>query len=97
MFTLLYNNGQFNRPESLPPFLQSNVGKNPLVQIDCITPYRGTEMEMAKDVCDYLSQIDPQIVVSYDMTQNGSSESDSNGHYTTFLVIQIHVQLVSRS
>lgn len=97
MFTLLYNNGHFNRPESLLPFLQSNVGGNPLVQIDCITPYRGTEKEMVKDVCEHLSHIDPQIVVSYNMTQNSSSESGSNGHYITFLVIQLHVKMVSRS
>lgn len=97
MFTLLYNNGQFNRPESLPSFLQSNVGGDPLVQIDCITPYRGTERELAKDVCEHLNHIDPQIVVSYNMIQNSSSEIDGNGHYVTFLVIQIHVQLVSQS
>lgn len=97
MFTLLYNNGQFNRPEHLQPFLLSNIGEYPLVQIDCITPYRGTEKEMVKDVCEHLSQIDPHIVVSYNMTQNSSSELGSNGHYVTSLVIQIHVQTVDQA
>ena len=33
MFTLIYNNEQFNRPDTLVPFLQSNVGKDALIQI----------------------------------------------------------------
>jgi len=39
MFTLIYHNGQFNRPDTLLPFLQANVGMSPLIQVDCIMPY----------------------------------------------------------
>lgn len=38
MFTLVYINNQFNRPDTLLPFLQTNVGKSEIIQIDCVTP-----------------------------------------------------------
>ena len=87
MFTLIYNNGQFNRPDTLLPFLQSNVGEYPLLRVDCITPYKGTVDEFISDVCKYLSSVAPEYDVTYNITQNSSTEGDS----VTYLVIQIHV------
>ena len=90
MFTLIYNNGQLNRPDTLPSFIQANVGKWPLIQIDCVTPYRGTEKDLVKAVCKHLSHIDSQIEVTYNMTQNCSTGEDKDGLYVSFLVVQIH-------
>lgn len=42
VFTLIYHNGQFNRPDTLLLFLQVNSSKSPQIQIDCIIPYNGT-------------------------------------------------------
>lgn len=92
MFTLIYNNGQFNRPDTLVPFLQSNIGKYPLLQVDCITPYRGKEADLVHDICEYLSKAVHTIMVTYNMTQNASTESNSNGFFVNYLVIQIHVE-----
>ena len=89
MFTLIYNNGQFNRPDTLVPFLQSNIGKCPLLRVDCITPYKGKEADLVRDVCEYLSKVAPTIMVTYNMTQNASTESNSNGFFVNYLVIQI--------
>lgn len=92
MFTLVYHNGQFNRPDSLVPFLQSNIGKYPLLQVDCITHYKGIEADLIHDVCEYLSKVDSSINVTYNMTQNASTESNSNGDFVKYLVIQVHVE-----
>ena len=40
MFTLIYFQGTFNRPDTLVPFLESHVGMNPIIQIDCVTHIR---------------------------------------------------------
>ena len=56
MFTLIYHNGQFNRLDTLLPFLQANVGMSPLIQVDCIMPYKGIVGQLTDDVCEYLSK-----------------------------------------
>ena len=56
MFTLIYHNGQFNRPDTLLPFLHANVGMSPLIQVDCIMPYKGIAGQLTDDVCEYLSK-----------------------------------------
>ena len=92
MFTLIYNYGKFNRPDTLLPFLQSNIGEYPLVQVDCITPYKGKEADLVRDVCEYLSKVDSSVNVTYNMTQNVITESNSNGDFVKYLVIQIHIE-----
>lgn len=92
MFTLIYNNGKFNRPDTLVSFIQSNIGEYPFLQVDCITPYKGKEADLVRDVCEYLSKVEPTIMVIYNMTQNASTESNSNGFFVNYLVIQIHVE-----
>lgn len=91
MFTLVYIQNCFNRPDTLTSFLQSNVGKSPLLQIDCISPYKGTEQELVRDACNYLNTIDPQIEVTFNMTQNISSEEKKGNRLVHFIVMQINV------
>jgi len=91
MFTLVYIQNRFNRPDTLTSFLQSNIGKSPLLQIDCISPYQGTEKELVRDACNYLNTIDPQIEVTYNMTQNISSEEKKGNRLVHFIVMQINV------
>lgn len=91
MYTLVYFNNQLNRPDTLQSFLQSNIDEWPLLQIDCVTPYYGTEQGLIKEVCDCLNQNDLQIEVTYNMTQNSSTEFINNERMVHFLVIQIHV------
>lgn len=91
MFTLVYINKQFNRPDTLTSFLQSNIGKSPLLQIDCISPYKGSEQELVRDACNYLNTIDPQIEVTYNVTQNISSEEKNGNRFVHFIVMQINV------
>jgi hypothetical protein len=91
MFTLVYLNGKFNRPDTLSQFLLSNVGEAPLLQLDCITPYMGTESELIKDICNYLSRIERKINVSYNCTQNESTSELPKGHAVNYIVIQLTI------
>ena len=91
MFTLIYLKGQFNRPETLRAFLQSNIGQCTLLRVDCVSPYCGTEDEIIKDVCEYLNGINPDIEVAFNLTQNVSTEDTQTNHLVHFLVIQINV------
>lgn len=91
MFTLIYYQGKFNRPDTLVPFLESNVGKDPLMQIDCVTPYQGTEQDLINEVCDFLNRIDPQIEVNYNVTLSKNSESSNSGTKVNYLAIQLRV------
>lgn len=91
MFTLVYIKNQFNRPSTLLPFLQSNIGKTPLLQIDCITPFHGTEKDLAFYACNYLSSIDSEIEVSCCSIKNSSSEVKGEMSVVNFIVIQITI------
>ena len=91
MFTLIYFQRKFNRPDTLVPFLESNVGKNPLMQIDCVTPYHGSEQDLINEVCGYLNRIDPQIEVNYNVTMSKNSESSNSGTKVNYLAIQLRV------
>ena len=91
MFTLVYINGSLNRPDTLSSFLQSNVGKSPLLQVDCVTPYKGTEQDLINDVCEHLNRIDSQIEVKYITTQTASLEDTKTKSLVHFLVMQIKV------
>ncbi len=91
MYTLIYLNGHFNKPDTLVSFLQSNVGQSPLLRVDCVTPYQGTEKEITNDVCDYLNKICHDLNVIYTITQNVSTEKKNGKTFVIFLVIQIHI------
>ena len=85
MFTLIYHNGQFNRPDTLLPFPQANVAKSPQIQIDCIMPYMGTAGQQMDEVCAYLSKPDPQIEVWPNLILNRSTESTASGKLSVIL------------
>lgn len=89
MFTLVYIQNRFNRPDTLTTFLQSNIGQSTLLQIDCISPYRGTEQELVCEVCKFLNGIDLQIEVKYCSTRNVSSIVSDKENMVHFIVIQI--------
>lgn len=91
MFTLIYFQGKFNRPNTLVPFLESHVGMNPIVQIDCVTPYQGTEQDLIKDLCDYLNGINSQIEVIYNVTMSKNSETSNEGTKINYLAVQLQV------
>jgi hypothetical protein len=91
MFTLVYINGNFNRPETLSAFLQSNVGKTVMLQVDCVTPYKGTEQELVTAVCGHLNEIDSQIEVKYEGIQNISMENLMSKKQVHFIVMQVQV------
>ena len=92
MFTLIYNNGQFNRPDTLLPFLQANVGQSPQIQIDCIKPYKGSAEQLEDEVCVYLSKLDPEIDVLPNLILNCSSESTEIRQVVSYLVLSIDVR-----
>ena len=92
MFTLIYIKNQFNRPDSLLPFLQNSIGQRPLIRIDCVTPYQGTPQDLINDVCDYLSSIEPKIGVTYCALSTKSTVTNNQGITVEFLEIQIKVQ-----
>lgn len=92
MFTLVYFHGKFNRPDTLLPFLQSNVGQDPLLQIDCIEPYKGTVEQLKKNVCEYLSKIDPQIEALPNVELYPSTESTTKGDVVNYLAMQVLVR-----
>ena len=89
MYTLVYLNGNLNCPDTLPSFLLSNVGKTPLLQIDCVTPFQGTPDEMAEMVCSHLNAIDPQVEVKFQEIKNASVESTKSKELIHFMVLQI--------
>ncbi len=92
MYTLIYNNGQFNRPDTLLPFLQANVGQSPQIQVDCIMPYNGTAEKLRDAVCVYLSRLDSRIEVLPNLILNCSSESTKAGQVVNYLVLSIDVR-----
>lgn len=92
MYTLIYNNGQFNRPDTLQPFLQANVGQSPQIQIDCIRPYNGTAEQLEDAVCVYLSKLDSKIEVLPNLILNCISESTKAGQVVNYLVLSIDVR-----
>ena len=85
MFTLIYHNGQFKRPDTLLPFLQTSVAQSPQIQIDCIMPYMGTAGQLMDEVCAYLSKPDPQIEVWPNVILNRSTESTASGKLSVIL------------
>ncbi len=91
MFTLIYFKGTFNRPDTLVPFLENNVGEPILMQIDCVTPYQGTEQDLIVEVCDYLNRIDPQIEVNFFETLSGNTETTNNETKVNYLAVQLQV------
>lgn len=92
MYTLVYLNGNLNRPDTLPSFLQFNVEKCPLIQIDCVTPFHGSADELIEKVCEHLNSIDHNIDIAYVDTQNASSEVVKTVHLVHFLELQIQVR-----
>ena len=91
MFTLIYFQGKFNRPDTLVPFLESHVGMNPIIQIDCVTPYLGTEQDLIKDLCEYLNGMNSQIEVSHNVTMSKNSETSNEGTKINYLAVQLQV------
>ena len=91
MYKLVYLNGNLNRPDTLPSFLQSNVGKAPLLQIDCVTPFQGTADELAEKVCNHLCAIDPQVKVKLQEIKNCSADSLKTKQQVHFMVMQIQI------
>lgn len=91
MFTLIYNHGEFNQPDNLLPFLQSNVGEWTLIQVDCITPYPGTKEELIQVICEYLNHVSPDIEVTYNITNESETTSSNAKKEVNYLVMQIHV------
>ena len=88
MFTLIYFQGKFNRPDTLFTFLENNVGKDPIMQIYCVTPYQGNEQDLIKELCEYLNGINPQIELNYNVTMSKNSETGSDGTTVNYLAIQ---------
>ena len=91
MFTLIYNDGQLNRPGTMLSFLQINAGGCALLQVDCITPFKGTEQELIQKVCEHLNRVDNSFEVTYNVTQNSSTEERLGSFYVKYLVIQVYV------
>ena len=85
MFTLIYHNKQFNKPDTLLPFLQANVAQSSQIQIDCKMPYMGTARQLMAKVCAYLSKPDPQIEVWPNVILNRSTESTASGKLSVIL------------
>lgn len=91
MYTLVYLNGNLNRPDTLPSSLQSNVGKNPMLQIDCVTPFQGTADELAEKACSHLNAIVPQVEVKLQEIKNAGTEVAQTRHLVNFMVIQMRI------
>ena len=96
MYTLVYFNGQFNRPNTLLPFLHANVGMSPQIQIDCIMPYKGSVELLMDDVCSFLSKLDSHIEVIPNVIPICSSERIGTGRVVNYLVAYIDVRLRKR-
>lgn len=91
MFTLIYINGNLNRPDTLLSFLQSNVGKSPFLQVDCVTPYLGNEQDLIHDVCKHLNRVTPMVKVTCQKVHNVSTEATKDDNIVNFMVMQLQV------
>lgn len=91
MYTLIYMNGHFNRPENLESFIMSNAGKPPLLRIDCMTPFKGSEQDFIHSVCHYLNSINQRYEVSCNTIQNVITEKRGGQSFVNFLTIQIAI------
>lgn len=92
MYTLVYYNNHFNRPDTLECFIQSNVQHFPLLRIDCLTPYKGSEKDFIHNICEYLGRICPDYEVKYNETQNASIEDKEGALFVHFIVIQLQIR-----
>ena len=61
------------------------------MQIDCVTPYEGTEQDLIKELCEYLNGISSQIEVIYNVTMSKNSESSSDSTKVNYLAVQLRV------
>ena len=91
MYTLIYYNGQFNRPDTLLPFLESNVGKTPFLQIDCVTPYQGTVEGLIQETCNYLNEINSHIAVNHQEILSKSTDSCAGKSIVKYLSVLLEV------
>lgn len=91
MFTLIYDQGQLNKPNNIVSFLESNLGNSSLLQVDCVTPFLGSSDELINLVCQHLNSIDPQYEVQYNITQNARTEAKGLTQCVDYMVIQIKV------
>lgn len=91
MYTLIYMDGHFNRPETLGTYILANAGKSPLLRVDCLTPFKGSEQDFVHDVCHYLSSVNPHYEVSCNTTQNVSTEKKDGQSFVNFLAMQIAI------
>lgn len=73
MFTLIYHNGQFCRPETLQTFLQTNVGNSPQIQIDGIMHSNGSAGQFDDAFSAFRSKIDPHIKLQPNVKKTRSS------------------------
>ena len=64
---------------------------NPIIQIDCVTPYLGTEQDLIKDLCDYLNGMNSQIEVNHNLTMSKSSETSNEVTKINYLAVQLQV------
>lgn len=74
------------------PFLQANAGKSALLQVDCVTPFKGAEQKLIQMVCEHLNQVSLLYEVTYIVTQNCSTEQNAEGFFVKYLVIQVNVK-----
>jgi len=77
-------------------FVQSNAGKSPLLQVDCVTPFKGNEHELIQLVCNHLNHVDPYYEATYNITQNCSTEHNAEGFFVKYLVIQINIKVLNQ-
>lgn len=92
MYTLVYLNGRFNRPKNLESYLLSNIGLDPMLQIDCVTPYTGTANELTDELCDYLDKINQKVEVTTNVIINQSTEKTKDKLLVHYLVVQLSVK-----
>lgn len=74
------------------PFLQANAGKSALLQVDCVTPFKGVEQKLIQMVCEHLNQVSLLYEVTYIVTQNCSAEQNFEVSLVKYLVIQIRIK-----
>ena len=70
------------------------MGMSPLIQVDCIMPYKGMAGQLMDDVCEYLSKQDSSIEVISNIIRNRSAAVTQNGQVVSYLTIQVHVRNV---
>lgn len=91
MIEIVYDGDKFRSSDDLSSFLEDSVGQYPIIHVTCVVPYHGGEHKLIEALCEYLSNIDDRIDVSFNLTLNSNTTSTGEDICVNSADIQLFV------